>query len=324
MIVPGSPPQWLDRTLPFQVREDSGLFVDPCEGLLPLIRAVELMSNSGPIPALLAEHGPERVEWGTVDFVTDRSNLRKLLRWIDGSTSGDPIRMDAQLAGNGTVLLNRWESRTSGWRSGGYGYNLEKEVTKPAVGCEDATAHARIVKYNLGGLSMVVRFELDAFQPPAQSPDDDEDLLKALSALTVPQELQQPVKSEGFNIRRGGSVVPQSSLIELKSGKIKWPEVYPQLYVSQTPRLYKAAHENGLFHTITKMGLASPEMAEVAERSKVRFGRLRDALQAIKDMVVAAGPNGRLSFVVENKELKVFDRDSQSSFLKADVMALFS
>lgn len=172
---------------------------------------------------------------------------------------------------------------------------------------------------------MVVRFEVDAFQLPAlEPPDDDEDLWKALSALAVTQNLHKPIQPEGFNISRGGSVVPQSSLVELKSGIIKWPEVYPQLYVSQTPWLYKATHNRGQFHTVTKMGPASHEMAEVARKSKVRFQRLRDALQTMKDMVIAAGPQGRLSFVLENKELKVFDRESQSSFLTDDVMTLFS
>lgn len=119
-------------------------------------------------------------------------------------------------------------------------------------------------------------------------------------------------------------MVPQSSLIELKSGRIKWPEVYPQLYVSQTPWLYMAAHDNGQFHKVTKVGLASREMEEVAEKSNVKFEPLKCALQTIKDIVVKAGPKGRLSFVLEGKELQVYDRESQSSCLTTDAMALFS
>lgn len=175
---------------------------------------------------------------------------------------------------------------------------------------------------NLGDLSMVVRFELDAFQPPAQSAGGEEEPTKALGALNVIQKPPSP-KSAGLTIWRGGSLVPQSSLVEINSGKIKWPEVYPQLYLSGTPWLYKAAHNDGQFHTITKVGPTSPEMIQTAEKSKSRFERLRDALKIIKDIVLEAGPEGRLSFVIEDKELKVFDRESQNSLLRRDDMALF-
>lgn len=88
-------------------------------------------------------------------------------------------------------------------------------------------------------------------------------------------------------------MVREPSLIELKSGRIKWPEVYQQLYVHQTPWLDEAAHDNGQFHKVTKMGSTSREMEDVAEKSNVKFERLRHALQSIKDIVVKAGPKGR-------------------------------
>lgn len=116
--------------------------------LLPLIRAVELMANASPSLAVPpGERGPERVDWGKVDFVTDRSNLRKLLRWIGGSSANRVLRIDAELAGDGTVLLNRWERRNREYGQGSYGFNLEKTATTPLVGCEEATSYHRIVKY---------------------------------------------------------------------------------------------------------------------------------------------------------------------------------
>lgn len=172
---------------------------------------------------------------------------------------------------------------------------------------------------------MVVRFEVDACIPPGQQEKvDDESFLRAFSALTV-AEVPIPTKPGGLTIRRGGQMVPQSSLIELTSARqMNWPERYPQLYLSQTPWMYKACHRNGEFQTVEKVELGSPELKEVAEKSKIRFERLRDALQAIKDIVVKAGPEGRLSFVLEGKELQVYARESQSSCLTTDAMALFS
>lgn len=114
--------------------------------LLPLIRAVE-MTNSGSISMPPGIDAPKRIDWRTIDFVTDRSNLRKLLRWIDGHKPKRAVRIDAQLAGDGTVLLNRWEKRNREYGQGSYGFSLEKKATKALPGCEGATSYHRIVKY---------------------------------------------------------------------------------------------------------------------------------------------------------------------------------
>ena len=172
---------------------------------------------------------------------------------------------------------------------------------------------------------MVVRCEVDAFIPSSQTSLNsvNDDASNALNTLKM-KECANFAESGGLTIRYGGHVVPHSSLIELKSSaKIKWPETYPQLWLSQTPWLYKASHNDGQFHTLNKTALESPELAEIAEKSKVRFERLRDALRTIKDIVVDAGLQGRLSFVLERGELKVYDRASKKSCLPSDAMALF-
>lgn len=137
--------------MPFYVQQGSvdenGGFMMHDTPLLPLIRAVELVSNEDKFAASLG-HRRERVDWRAVDFITNRGNLRKLLRWIDGSSGGRVLRIDAQLAGDGTVLLNKWERRTPKFvQPGSYGTNLEKATTKPAAGCEGTTTHHRVVKY---------------------------------------------------------------------------------------------------------------------------------------------------------------------------------
>ena len=81
--------------------------------LLPLIKAMKFMPQTQGRSDL-------EVNWPSVDFVTDRSNLRKLLRWIDGY-AGRGFRIDAQLARSGTVLLSCWEmhSREQGLPTSG-------------------------------------------------------------------------------------------------------------------------------------------------------------------------------------------------------------
>lgn len=110
----------------------------PSSVLLPLMVAVERKADSD---------GTGDFDWGSVDFVTDRNNLRKLLRWIEADDPKD-FRIDLELAGKQTVLLNRWEKRTREDYSGySYGFSFEKASTKPVAGCERSSGHHRIVTY---------------------------------------------------------------------------------------------------------------------------------------------------------------------------------
>lgn len=114
----------------------------PSYPLYPLVRAVDLM----------AEEKGDPFDWSTVDFVTDRNGLRKLLRWMNDDGTAKEFRIDTQLAGGSTVLLNRWEKKTREGpnpRYSTYGFSFERESTYKAPGMEQAaaTGYHRIVKY---------------------------------------------------------------------------------------------------------------------------------------------------------------------------------
>jgi hypothetical protein len=149
---PGSPRVWAEKPLPIEVAPDHGYnFVDQNghrmghRPFFPLIRAVQdIESQSG-------TKDEDKFDWSSVDFVTDRNGLRKLLRWVNAG-HGDPprdFRIDMQLAGSKTVLMNRWEQITKeqpGTRRS-YGFNFEEVMTVSSPGCERATGHHRIVTY---------------------------------------------------------------------------------------------------------------------------------------------------------------------------------
>lgn len=123
--------------MPFNVRADTGWsFVDqnslrmPSMPLYPLIKSVTA-----------------DVDWPSIDIVTDRNNLRKLLRFIEGRADKD-FRIDLQLAGKKTVLMTRWEKRNREMMSGKtFGFGFEKAQTVPVAGCEESTGHHRVVNY---------------------------------------------------------------------------------------------------------------------------------------------------------------------------------
>ena len=106
--------------------------------LLPLIEAVQDLTNQGATP---------KFDWPSVDFVTDRGRLRKLLAWAGGES--DEWRIDTELAGTKTVLLSGHApvTKMAGGRSTTYGFNFEDASTYPVPGLENEPSHHRIIAY---------------------------------------------------------------------------------------------------------------------------------------------------------------------------------
>lgn len=159
--------------------------------LIPLLRAVD---------AVAEENADTTMDWSAVDFVADRSSLRKLLRWIrvaetaakHEGTSANPdsnpspirssanntdstpnyrpskgspqtFRIDLQLGGSKTVLMQRWDMRTCQYITPpNYGcrVNFEKAATMPTPGCPLSSDYNRIVQYVSRRLCRSIRFRV--------------------------------------------------------------------------------------------------------------------------------------------------------------------
>ncbi|KAI0823944.1 hypothetical protein BC628DRAFT_1420377 [Trametes gibbosa] len=236
IVVPGSPPRWRERPFPIQVRFDNGIrminengyYMGGASSFIPLFRAVDSITDSRavePAPALTTSqedaHAPEQINWPSVDFVTDRNNLRKFLRWIRSLTphaaslevtpaspdpddtednandadatslsentssnpTGKPLlepqwddrkdfRIDLHLGGEKTVLMERWapfERERVVPPTGGCRDNFLREAVAHGPDCENGGGHYRIVQYDIGGLRMVVRWEVDSWIPDLEA-----------------------------------------------------------------------------------------------------------------------------------------------------------
>jgi len=338
IIVPGSPPVWQTKSLPFSVSPDQGrVFVDqnghrmPSAVLLPLIRAVDDYTE---------QSGDAELDWRTVDFITDRNNLRKLLSWIEKGASAKDFRIDFQLAGAGTVLFNRWEPRTSEISQGySYGHNFEKMMSRDASGCEGSTGHHRIVLYDLDGMKIVMRFEVDACYPSDPPPtssqprtshlptDDDDALADTLSSLNLSSA--PSTVTSGLRTIRGGKQVPQSSIIELKTRSersaqsLDWTDIFPQLFLSQTPHQIIGVHQRGRFFQLLEKNLQSAEMKAIERTCQPGFKRLRRALADIRNVAITRGKNARLSLVCRNGVLQVMERTAAPSCLPDEILGRF-
>jgi hypothetical protein len=159
-----------------------------------------------------------QIDWPTVDVVTDRNGLRKLLRWLNPSPGREvrDFRIDVQLVGSKTIVLRRWEgalyNRPHPAIGRTFGFAFEAATSRAAPGCPQSGHHRAIAyvrcrymtdkrpserahlfssgKQDMVDMKMVVRFEVDAClaseatKAPAPAVDDLADALGNLSLQT--------------------------------------------------------------------------------------------------------------------------------------------
>ena len=201
-------------------------------------------------------------------------------------------------------------------------------------------------------MNLVVRFEVDACLPSAtpkrsaspvkqsSNPDDLADILAGLNITpqnpaspSVPSSSSYTASEAGsssqLRILRAGVEQPQTSIIELTTrsenriNQLVWTEIFPQLYLSQTPHFYVGIHSRGRFYEIRKQSLDSLEMVSQREQAETSFKKLGMALRMIQKLVIKHGQAARLSLVCEKGKLMVYERVNTQSCLPAEVMQRF-
>ncbi|OBT60107.1 hypothetical protein VE03_10331 [Pseudogymnoascus sp. 23342-1-I1] len=178
IVVPGTPPLWSPPSGPRQLKKDSGLIYiaqnaarHPDSPLEPLFRALCITNPSFDIRS--------------IDVVTDRNNIRKLLSFINPSMTRNGLEtftINIEVAKD-TAIFCRDETTTQEFigphEFKGYGREFEKVYTTRQIGA--STGHHRIITYRFGGLNFVVRHETDGYvntdtripSPDAKGPESD-------------------------------------------------------------------------------------------------------------------------------------------------------
>lgn len=253
---------------------------------------------------------PGVVELPEVDVVTDRNNVRKLLRFVQGGASADrpfDIKVEA-VAGAKTALLTRVEPRTRETisRFVGFGHNFEKAYTKAPPA---STGHHRIVGYSFAGMRFVVRHEVDGYigggsgggggvglsasaarGPSGAHPSGSSTGVGGLSDIMGSLSLDNKAGADAGAVRveSGGRAVPPSSILEIKTRAatkmLDMTEVLPQLWISQTPNLIVGYHHHGVFGNIQTRDMRQ----EIQKWEVANQGTLRKLACLIKKITAAA------------------------------------
>ncbi|KAK7429717.1 hypothetical protein QQZ08_003743 [Neonectria magnoliae] len=131
----------------------------------------------------------------SIDVVTDRNNVRKLLSFVNPSSNSndlEPFTISIEIA-NDTAIFCRQEPKPHEFigplEFRGFGHEFEKVYTKSQL--NGSTGHHRIITYRFGGLNFIVRHETDGYvattmtQSSSSKKSKDDSLSDALASLSL-------------------------------------------------------------------------------------------------------------------------------------------
>ena len=201
----------------------------------------------------------------SIDVVTDRNNIRKLLSFIKPTLSRnglDPFTIQVDMTAQ-TAIFCRDETATyeiiGPGEFRGFGHEFEKAYTTTRV--KNSTGHHRIVSYRLGGLSFLVRHETDGYVGDLQPGVNDGEstasnlasIFQSLSLTPGTTSTDEASAKSKLTIKREGQVVRREATLEIKTRVFHKPlgitDIASQLWISQTPQLVRAYHQRGIFST---------------------------------------------------------------------------
>ncbi|KAI0884331.1 geranylgeranyl pyrophosphate synthetase [Annulohypoxylon maeteangense] len=301
IAVPGIPPRWTPPSGQRRLPKDSGLVYiaqnaarHPSSPIEPLFRALFITQPTFDILA--------------TDVVTDRNNIRKLMSFVDPSSSRnglEPFVIDVEVTKH-TAIFSRMETKTKEiiepHEFKGYGHEFEKAYTTDDI--DGSTGHHRIVSYKFSGLNFIVRHEVDGYvkghaeassSGKGRATDDISSLMGDLSLSTAASTAKTSrVEGSKLFIREEGHIVPIESTLEIKTRVAHKPlnlqEIAPQLWTSQTLKLVRAYHTRGIFQEPRVEDVS----ADIRRWEQGNQANLRNLAALIKKIIsVTKGYGGR-------------------------------
>ncbi|KAI0192978.1 hypothetical protein EV127DRAFT_452443 [Xylaria flabelliformis] len=317
IVVPGSPALWAPPCRHTRLR--------PAPGRMFINQNAARWPDSPLEPLFLALYAEQpSFDIRSIDVVTDRNNLRKLLSFVKSSRLGDdlkPFNIEIEVHKN-TALFCRVEECNEKriqpgefvgtshglqlWRmfptkqiDGSNGYELWKAYTRNQI--EGSTGHHRIVSYNFGGMSFIVRHEADgcSFDIEANQADEHPGTLASNSAST---DLYST--SSRLTIRREGRTVPVDRTLAIKTRALceefSSDDAIPQLWISQTPNLVRA-------HLLRQPDIKNmtKEIQTWQKKNRGDLKRLAALIRKIISVAKSCGNRAKVRYVPDGDKLVI-------------------
>ncbi|KAF2786090.1 hypothetical protein K505DRAFT_344104 [Melanomma pulvis-pyrius CBS 109.77] len=319
IFVPGAPPKWTPPTLPYTLALDSGIMYtdhnyarQPRFPYTPMFEALSVMN---PDAQLL-----------DIDVIADRNNLRTLLEFAQGKAG--TFRLNLQQIGNTLILVrseDRYWKRSNGQ---GYGHNFENHFTQAEEGMQNATSQYRVIRYPMGPLNVVVRFEADAYYEGPEAEVEAFFAAEATPAAPISPVTGGAAAKPNFNysapiqVIRRGLPVPCAQIAELKTSPMGESVIcMDQLWFGRTPHLLLGNYKKGtgIFQRV-RYTSTRDKVAEWERRQQESLRRLVALLIELRRVLRAEqGPIRAAVLVREEKGGPIHIRAME---VKAPIVAL--
>lgn len=203
-----------------------------------------------------------------VDVFACSSTLGNLRRFIDGEDK--PFRILIELV-HGTMFLIRRENSPHETIPGvvGYGHTFPEAYTTWEADVRNSLSHHRVLRYNFGGLNLLVRFEANGYIPGSDGrtsmakPTDIKPRVDRLSDVLSDSKIaatETRARSQLF-ASNGGTGVDQSTVFDIKTRSQRkidedvLGKELPGMWVAQIPTFVLAFHDRGCFKDIRVMDI---------------------------------------------------------------------
>ena len=239
-----------------------------------------------------------------VDIVGCGNTLGNLLRFA--GSKPQPFHINAQLIGSTLFLVRQQKSPTELIKDVcGYGHTFPEAYTTWDAEVRGSTSHQRLISYTFDGLRVLVRSESDGYLKsklggssngdprPSHTNHGLEPGLASLvsSTISVAVSSEAPLPSSKLEIQPTRCSIPQAAIFDLKtrSAKTKYDmeDIYPRLWLNQTPNFIIAYHKFGQFHDIevkdVQAGVSTWEHnnAEMLQRFSLTLKALIECVKSV-------------------------------------------
>ncbi|KAL2069169.1 hypothetical protein VTL71DRAFT_15507 [Oculimacula yallundae] len=314
IYVPGLPPKFTPPTLPTQLQKDNLTRSAPRSPAAPVDPLFQ---------AILHEH-PD-YDMSSIEVVTTRNSLRDLLDFA--SNRSGKWRLDIDMI-HGTMFINQWEEfrlmLINGRQNSGYGHAFEDCLVTKEQHLEDSLHHERIVRYELGGLEFMVRFEADAYiagEDDETSHDLRATVADSTAPVPTPPVLRPPYKLVHAISR--GRAINSDQIIELKScgtNAFSIQKTMPQLWFSQTKHLCVGYHKDGLLTKDLEMRDMTEELSKWEENNQESLKNMIRIIKEIKDIARTARKVTVICSAINRvKCLSVYRRNGRAMTIRPEV-----
>lgn len=263
------PPKWTPLPEPRKLGEDAGIFYRDQNAARypnhPMEPAAEAIMKTCPNPKQTSVSDLD------IELVACSNTLGNLLRFARGDDRS--FRMLVEVVGRTVHLIRRENSPKETIPDvRGYGHTFPEAYTSWDPSVRGSSSHQRILRYHLGDLDCLMRFEGDGYLPGKTRSLQDKNSSGPNSKVETPsvEELTSSLGEHGIipkkfagaslplQISTGGTSVPQKAVFDLKTRSMRrkpqqdaiLDSELPRLWLAQIPNFILAYHSSGTFTEI--------------------------------------------------------------------------